>query len=672
MDETKALGPTNNGNPIASGETVDQTKVFKGNSPLPPKDNEIEIGFKEVTPGDMVDGYRVDKLIGKGGMGRVYKVTDPMTGKKAALKTLSLDTEMSEQDREMFISRFTNEAQIMWKLFDQRVPYVPHIFHMPKNPLGIIMELLPGSNIEEYLEQKDSNLPHSQKINLLIPLMAKVAIALNHAHKLGIIHRDLKPANIIIQEGIEGGNELTPILVDFGISKNPERQLTTTQSVMGTPSFMSPEQLMGKTSQVDGKSDIFSFGMVLFNIITNSKFYGGLLVSRAPFFERIMAQIALLENMGSSEGKANEKLLLLPSGYREIVTKCLAFNPEDRYSSMGDVEKALQSIDLSNTEETLGDPTLAEPQITTNKEIRKPANKKSPSPISPLIAGGTITAIVIVAGLFLLMGGVFSKKKQKYTSNNDSKQISHKEKQTEKLPPPKPSQRFFCKKGSIDKQASCLLALKDLNKKDVFQLVNTAASLLETGCGTDSPKLASSRCYQLGMWSSFLFRDKCKGKGNTSAQCMVNLLDKTVTSSVSKYWIMLSITLRSCHRKLPAKHKSSNIECRKMEKEMGLMGPKIYKVVSILHGKKCLSKRKKHYTENPAALMACIKNRIKNQKLIKEMEFTLLQSNYWHFCKTGSRHNRANKKACRSEIKNVQRQRSALSSNRSKSIVEIL
>ena len=209
--------------------------------------------------GKVVDGrYRVLEVIGRGGMGVVYRVEHLRMGKIAAMKVLHRDL-ASDPD---VIFRFEREAAAISKLHH---PHTVQVFDFGTagEALYLIMEYVRGVDLAHMI-QRDGAMPWSRAA----PLLAQISSALQEAHELGIVHRDLKPENVLITR-TSGGRDYAKVL-DFGLAKLDQRAapstMTDRQQIVGTPYFMSPEQIRG--DEVDARSDIYSFGALMFELLT--------------------------------------------------------------------------------------------------------------------------------------------------------------------------------------------------------------------------------------------------------------------------------------------------------------------------------------------------------------------------------------------------------------------
>jgi serine/threonine-protein kinase len=213
--------------------------------------------------------YKVLKELGRGAMGVVYLGKDPTIQRFVAIKTMRLD-DVDDRDKLQEVkTRFFREAESTGRLSH---PNIVTIFDAgEEDDLGYIaMELLQGTTLKEW-----SRTPNLMPLDKLIPILATTADAMDYAHQQGIVHRDIKPANIMLTD-----DQVVKVM-DFGIAKMASSSKTTTQTVMGTPTYMSPEQIAGK--KVDGRSDIFSLGVVMSELLTGQPPFTGDNVSAVLF-----------------------------------------------------------------------------------------------------------------------------------------------------------------------------------------------------------------------------------------------------------------------------------------------------------------------------------------------------------------------------------------------------
>src|SRR6185436_4685814 len=214
--------------------------------------------------GKVVDGrYRVLEVIGRGGMGVVYRVEHLRMGKIAAMKVLHRDL---AHDPEI-VQRFEREAAAISKLHH---PHTVQVFDFgnAQGALYLIMEYVRGLDLAHIIN-RDGPIPWTR----CAPLLAQICSALQEAHELGIVHRDLKPENVLITR-TTGGRDYAKVL-DFGLAKLDQRgapaRETERNAIVGTPYFMAPEQIRG--DDVDARSDIYSFGALMFELLTGEHLY---------------------------------------------------------------------------------------------------------------------------------------------------------------------------------------------------------------------------------------------------------------------------------------------------------------------------------------------------------------------------------------------------------------
>jgi hypothetical protein len=218
--------------------------------------------------------YQIERELGRGMMGVVYRAHDPDLGRTVALKTVAVAGALSDEQREAFEKRFIVEARAAASLSHPAIVVVHDVGRDPETATPYIaLEYLEGRTLAEHLEA-NRRLPVTEALRIA----ARLAEGLHHAHARGIVHRDVKPANIML---LPDG---TAKLMDFGIAKLPASQLTAAGDFFGTPSYMSPEQALNRP--LDGRSDLFSLGCVLYAMLTGERAF------RAESVPQILAMIA--------------------------------------------------------------------------------------------------------------------------------------------------------------------------------------------------------------------------------------------------------------------------------------------------------------------------------------------------------------------------------------------
>ncbi|MEO8845067.1 MAG: serine/threonine-protein kinase [Kofleriaceae bacterium] len=281
-----------------------------GQTPKP-----IDIGVEIGTV--FLNKYRVEKIIGHGGMGVVAECTHLALGERVAIKMLRKDVLLDAEA----VERFQREAQAAAKLKSEYVARVSDVGTFEGNIPYMVMEFLEGHDLGQLLDQRGV-LP----VPWATELIMQTAEALAEAHSLGIVHRDVKPTNLFVTWRPDG-SALIKVL-DFGISKSPmgtDMQLTQTQSLLGTPAYMSPEQ-MRSARLVDWRSDIWSLGSVLYE----------LLEGRRPFEAESFSEMCVKVAVDPPAPMVNTPIELQP-----VILKCLAKSPDQRYATMAELGAAL-------------------------------------------------------------------------------------------------------------------------------------------------------------------------------------------------------------------------------------------------------------------------------------------------------------------------------------------
>ncbi|MBK9089837.1 MAG: protein kinase [Holophagales bacterium] len=259
----------------------------------------------------------MNRELGKGAMGVVYLGRDPVIGRLVALKTIRAVSEDDVEQRE-FQERFLREAQAAGILSHPNIVTVHDVGEDSTTETSFIaMEYVEGKNLKQLLSEKT---PFSSE--RVAEIVGQVAEALDYAHRRGIVHRDVKPANIIITP--EGQVKIT----DFGIAKTEKSNLTTTGQFLGTPNYMSPEQITGDA--VDGRSDLFSLGVVLYELLTRKKpFSADNLTSIS--YKIVHEQFVPPETYDAS----------IPPEFASVLEKALSKDPGERFQRGNDFALAL-------------------------------------------------------------------------------------------------------------------------------------------------------------------------------------------------------------------------------------------------------------------------------------------------------------------------------------------
>lgn len=268
---------------------------------------------------ETIGRYEIIDMIGKGAMGVVYKARDPNIDRIVAIKAIKSSEVSAATDGEDILARFKREVQTAGDLIHSNIVTI-HDGGQDGGLHWLAMEFVDGPSLAKVISDK-LVLPLQDVLTIFV----KICSAVDFAHKHGIVHRDLKPANILLTQDWE------PKIADFGIARIASSTMTRTGVILGTPSYMSPEQITGQ--RVDSRSDIFSLGIILYELLTGERPYLG------------DNPTVIMYKIVHSEPVTPEKINLgLPSGLSQIVMKALATNPEARYQRAGEV--AVDIIEL--------------------------------------------------------------------------------------------------------------------------------------------------------------------------------------------------------------------------------------------------------------------------------------------------------------------------------------
>ncbi len=262
--------------------------------------------------------YRIIGELGRGAMGVVYKAQDPAIGRMIAVKSIRLGELTEESERERLRERLFREAQSAGILSH---PGIVTIYDIAEEGglAYIFMELVNGPALDKMLKAEQT--PDKET---LLSILRQVATALDYAHKKGIVHRDIKPANIMVHE--DGTAKVT----DFGVAKIVSQQMTQAGTIMGTPSYMSPEQVQG--GAISGRADQFSLAVIAYEVLTGEKPF------TADYLPTLLFKIVREEPVPPQRLNAT-----LSADVETVMRRALAKNPANRYDSCLDFVNALAS-----------------------------------------------------------------------------------------------------------------------------------------------------------------------------------------------------------------------------------------------------------------------------------------------------------------------------------------
>ena len=309
--------------------------------------------------------YEIEETLGRGAMGIVYLARDPLIDRRVALKTLRVD--LDAEHAEEFRERFVREARAAGRLNHPGIVTVHDVGEEPESGLMYIaMEYIQGRDLKELLASG-----HQFRPSEVARIIADIAVALDYAHSLGVVHRDIKPANIIL------ANDGSAKITDFGIARLETSNLTVDGQFIGTPNFMSPEQITGK--KVDGRSDIFSLGVVLFTLLTGQRPFAGETMHEVTL--RIVQEPSPIpSNLGED----------IPAALNPIVLKCLEKNPERRFQTGGELAQVLGAVARSLVQRAPGDAgstSVHQPDLATRMHAEGLPAEKPPLGRIAILAG---------------------------------------------------------------------------------------------------------------------------------------------------------------------------------------------------------------------------------------------------------------------------------------------
>lgn len=315
--------------------------------------------MEDALVGASLGKYKIEALLGQGGMGKVYRAFDSQLNRSVALKFVRSD------DGEI-LERFLREARNQARVDHENICKIYEVGELDGKPY-IALQLVEGKPVNE--------VEHPLTLEEKVMIIRDVADAVQTAHAQGLIHRDLKPGNIMIRQGEDG--RWIPMVLDFGLARELAAPgLTISGMVLGSPAYMSPEQALGDIGAMDRRSDVYSLGVTLYEMLSGKRPFPGNVTTE------LLIQVVEDEPLPLSQASTN-----LPGDLEKIVMKCLEKEPERRYDSA-----RLLAQDLTNF--LHGDPVMAKSAgffYRLSKKIRK--NKL----LSAVIAAFMVAGMVLLA-----------------------------------------------------------------------------------------------------------------------------------------------------------------------------------------------------------------------------------------------------------------------------------
>lgn len=315
--EQRSIEPTRVDSPAARVRTPVPPRPVTKPPPIPPRED------PEGRLGQVLGNYRVTELLGKGGMGCVYKAEHTKLGREVALKMLRSDY----AKRKDAVSRFVQEARTVNRVRHRNIVDVPDILELEDGTTCIVMEFLRGQSLGKWA-RTGIDLPRA------LVMLVQICDGLSAAHAVGVVHRDLKPDNVIVVPTSDGA-ELVKLL-DFGVAKLLNREdedigfQTAAGSVIGTPAYMSPEQAGGMS--VDARSDIYSLGAIMYELFCGQPMFRGR--SFGEYVRKHLTEMPVPPRQTQGGAHIDERI-------EAVILKALEKDPNRRYGSVIEMRDAL-------------------------------------------------------------------------------------------------------------------------------------------------------------------------------------------------------------------------------------------------------------------------------------------------------------------------------------------
>jgi eukaryotic-like serine/threonine-protein kinase len=310
------------------------------------------VPIKDLESGEVLDGaWRLEALIGQGGMGRVFRATDLKLGRNAAVKVLSINNIDDET-----VKRFEREAQVMGKLRHRGVVTL-YTYGRTHGVPWLAMQYLEGRSLWKVLQEQGGHIAPE----VLLPIARQLLTTLAYIHNNKLLHRDLKPSNIHI------GPAGQATLLDLGLARGHKSSITRTGVVWGTPDYMAPEQIAGER-ELDGRADLYALSVVLYRMLSGKPPFGtdednelmrAHMTKPRPDVSRVMPNLSLLLGAALQKG--------------------LAIHPEDRFQSAEEMLAALEKAMVARARDA---PTTARPRASGPR-----AKLTEPLPVAPASEG---------------------------------------------------------------------------------------------------------------------------------------------------------------------------------------------------------------------------------------------------------------------------------------------
>ena len=340
--------------------------------------------------GRLIGSYRVTKLLGRGGMGAVYVGEHPMIGSRVAIKLLHPRYAADPA----IVERFFNEARAVNLIGHDNILEILDLDVTEDGRHYFVMELLHGTPLQD-LVRPGIPVP----LRVAGPILLQICDALQAAHERGIVHRDLKPGNVHLT--VHQGRKHFVKVVDFGIARvcgpsGASRGSTQAGAVLGTPAYMSPEQAAGQSGRIDGRSDVYSLGCMMFQMATG----------HIPFPDANLGE-ALVAHLQLPPPRPRALVPEIPAAWEAAILRCLEKKPEARYQSMREVHdalaRAMAELGIPRELPAANAAEIAAARATQGSP--RPAPRRA-SPLQRRRAGGKGLWLGAGAGALALAGGL--------------------------------------------------------------------------------------------------------------------------------------------------------------------------------------------------------------------------------------------------------------------------
>lgn len=353
--------------------------------------------------GRTIDNYTINRLIAKGGMGRVYEAVEKGSNRKIAMKVLALEEDRASE----IMERFQREAQSLGRLESHPNIVTIYRYGEVEGIHYIAMQLIDGISLAEYYNEL-KNKGHFIPPDELLHIVKQVVNALDYAHERGVIHRDIKPGNIMLETDPKTGQKRA-VLMDFGLVMQLDTQTTagvpTLGLAFGTPRYIAPEQAIS-SQQASPQSDIYSLAVVVFELLTG----------RPPFDDSDTPMSVALSHINKKPPSPRDIREEVPESVARVILRALEKEPKSRYATASDFYNALEEAYLKGTE-----PALAERKSSKSKSARSAIPSPQPTPRFPpetkkraargrsrrlgMMLAALVGIVVLVVGSVVLFSG---------------------------------------------------------------------------------------------------------------------------------------------------------------------------------------------------------------------------------------------------------------------------